>query len=59
LSAREYIEMCEQQKMHGYKELKKFRQCFIYEQQYFMVETFLNCDGQPSFLRIETLKEHS
>ena len=51
--------MCEQQKMHGYKELKKFRQCFIYEQQYFMVETFLNCDGQPSFLRIETLKEHS
>ena len=45
LSAREYIEMCEQQKMHGIKELKKFRQCFIYEQQYFMVETFLNCES--------------
>jgi hypothetical protein len=59
LSAREYIEMCEQQKMPGYKELKKFRQCFIYEQQYFMVETFLNCEGQPSFLRIETSKEQS
>lgn len=51
--------MCEQQKAHGFKELKKFRQCFIYEQQYFMVETFLNCDGQPSLLRIETSKERS
>ena len=51
--------MCEQQKATGYKELKKFRQCFIYEQQYFMVETFLNCDGQPSMLRIETSKQQS
>ncbi len=49
--------MCVDNKMHGVKELKKFRQCFIYEQQYFMVETFLNCDGQPSLLRIETSKE--
>lgn len=24
-----------------------------------MVETFLNCDGQPSLLRIETSKERS
>jgi len=59
LSAREYIEILESQKAPGYKELKKFRQCFIYEQQYFMVETFLNIDGQPSLLRIETSKERS
>lgn len=30
ITAREYIEMCEQQKAPGYKELQKFRQCFIY-----------------------------
>ena len=54
ITAREYIEICEQQKAPGFKELQKFRQCFIYEQDYFMVETFLNCDGQPSLLRIET-----
>jgi hypothetical protein len=34
------------------------RQCFIYDQQYFLVETFLNVDEQPSLLRIETSKEH-
>jgi CYTH domain-containing protein len=39
------------------RQLKKFRQCFIYEQQYFMVDTFLNIDGCPSLLRIETTKE--
>lgn len=32
ISAREYIEMCEAQRAPGFKELKKFRQCFIYEQ---------------------------
>jgi len=37
--------------------LKKLRQCFIYEQQYFMVESFCNVDGAPSLLRIETTKE--
>ena len=47
------------QKATGYIELKKFHQCFIYKQQYFMVEIFLNCDGQPSLLRIETSKEQS
>ena len=39
------------------KQLKKLRQCFIYEQQYFMVESFCNVDGSPSLLRIETTKE--
>jgi len=47
------------QKATGFRELKKFRQCFIYEQQYFIVETFLNIDHQPSVLRIETSKEQS
>ena len=36
------------------RQLKKVRQCFIYEQQYFMVDTFCNVDGSPSLLRIET-----
>ena len=39
------------------KQLQKLRQCFIYEQQYFMVESFCNVDGAPSLLRIETTKE--
>ena len=30
ISAREYIEMLETQKSPKFKELKKFRQCFIY-----------------------------
>lgn len=40
------------------KVIKKLRQCFIHEQQYFMVDTFLNVKGFPfSILRIETTKE--
>lgn len=58
ISAREFIEQFEQSKAANKKILKKVRQCFIYEQQYFLVETFLNVDGQPSLLRIETTKEH-
>lgn len=37
--------------------IKKLRQCFIWELQYFMVETLMNVDGTPSILRIETSKE--
>ena len=44
LAAREYIEMLEQA-ASGFVKLKKFRQCFIYEGQYFMVETLLNVDN--------------
>ena len=58
ISAREYIELLEQQQCPKKKNLKKLRQCFIFEQQYFIVETFVNVDGQPSLLRIETSKEH-
>jgi len=57
ISAREYIELFESQRDPSTKQLKKLRQCFIYEQQYFMVETFVNVDGSPSLLRIETTKE--
>lgn len=39
------------------KILQKTRQCFIFESQYYMVETFLNIDGQPSLLRVETTKD--
>ena len=39
------------------RQLKKVRQCFIYEQQYFMVDTFCNVDGAPSLLRIDTTKQ--
>jgi len=58
ISAREYIELLEQNKDPAKKTLKKVRQCFIYAQQYFLVETFINVDGQPSLLRIETTTEH-
>jgi hypothetical protein len=59
ITAREYIELCQNNKAPGFRELKKFRQCFIYEQQYFIVETILNVDGTPTFLRIETSKDKS
>lgn len=49
--------MSEQSKDQSRKALKKFRQCFIFDNQYFMVETFLSLDQQPSLLRIETTKE--
>lgn len=57
ISAREYIELLESQRDPTTKLLKKFRQCFIYEKQYFMVDTFMNVEGAPSLLRIETTKE--
>jgi len=57
ITAREYIEFLEQ-KDRDKKVIKKLRQCFIYEQQYFMVDTFLNVKGFPfSIMRIETTKE--
>lgn len=45
ISAREYIELFEQSRCPKRKTLKKVRQCFIYAQQYFLVETYLNVDG--------------
>lgn len=40
------------------KQVRKIRQCFIYERQYFMVETFVTIDGKPSILRIEADDEN-
>jgi hypothetical protein len=57
ITAREYIELLEQ-KDSAKKVIKKLRQCFIYDQQYFMVDTFLNHKNfQFSILRIETTRE--
>jgi CYTH domain-containing protein len=57
ISAREYIEIFEQSRDTDKKVLKKVRQCFMHDNQYFIVETFLNVDDQPSFLRIETAND--
>lgn len=57
ITAREYIEMVEQKDSEK-KVIKKLRQCFIYDQQYFMVDTFLNVKSFPfSIMRIETTRE--
>lgn len=39
------------------KQVRKIRQCFIHERNYFLVESYANVDGQPSILRIETTTE--
>lgn len=57
VTAREYIELLDT-KDNGKKIIKKLRQCFIYEQQYFIVDTFINLKGFPfSIMRIETTRE--
>ena len=56
ITAREYIQLLENQDPNK-KKVRKIRQCFIFERQYFMVETFTNVDGSPSILRIETTGE--
>jgi len=56
ITAREYIELLEN-KDTSRRQIRKIRQCFIYERQYFMVECFTNVDGNPSILRIESTGE--
>lgn len=56
ITAREYIEMLDM-KDEEKRQVRKIRQCFIYERQYFMIESFTNIDGTPSILRIETTGE--
>jgi hypothetical protein len=58
ITGREYIELCEQKDVEKIT-IKKLRQCFIYERQYYTVETFLNIDPFPSILRVELSKETS
>lgn len=56
ISGREYIELMDQ-RASGFRELKKFRQCFIYHNQHFIVETIVNADQQPTFIRFDSSKE--
>jgi CYTH domain-containing protein len=56
ITAREYIHLLEQ-KDPSKKQVRKIRQCFIFERQYFMVESFTNVDGNPSILRVESTGE--
>ena len=57
ITAREFIELVDQKDAEK-KIIKKLRQCFIYDQQYFMVDTFLNVKSFPfSIMRIETTRE--
>mmetsp|Transcript_37181 Transcript_37181/g.35832 ORF Transcript_37181/g.35832 Transcript_37181/m.35832 type:complete len:98 (-) Transcript_37181:11-304(-) len=37
--------------------VRKRRICFIYDQQYFQLDTFTSIEGTPSILRMETTKE--
>jgi len=58
ITAREYIELIESPDLTKRKILKT-RQCFIYERQYFMVETFLNMENHPSILRVDSTTERT
>ena len=56
IGARDYIELSENPDPERVS-VSKLRQCFIFERQYFMIETFLNIANHPSILRIETTNE--
>ena len=57
ITAREYIELSENPD-ESRQNIKKLRQCFIFNRLYFMIETFQNLENHPSILRVETT-EHS
>ena len=38
--------------------LNKRRTLFLYENQSYMIETILNIEGKPTFLRAETSNDH-
>ena len=58
ITAREYIELIENLD-ETKKKIIKTRQCFIYDSDYFMVETFLNVENNPSILRVDRSTESS
>ena len=58
ITAREYIQLLDSRDANK-REVKKTKQCFIYESKYFMVETFLNTEPFPSILRVETTAQNS
>jgi hypothetical protein len=53
ITAREYLELI-QQKMPHMNTLKKQRTSFVYQNHAYMIETILNIEGKPTFLRAET-----
>ncbi|CDW74621.1 UNKNOWN [Stylonychia lemnae] len=57
ITARKYLDLI-QQKDTSMNSMIKRRTCFIYEGQPYHVETILNVEGQPSFLRAETTNEN-
>ena len=52
ITAREYLELI-QQRTPQMNTLKKKRTSFVYQNQAYMIETILNIEGQPTFLRAE------
>lgn len=57
ITAREFIELLENQDPNRQR-VKKTRQCFVFNKQYYMVESFDNIKPYPSILRLETTKEN-
>lgn len=59
ITAREYIELIEMRDIRC-NQVIKLRQCFTFERQYFIVETFKNLEPYfPSILRVEMTNESS
>lgn len=59
ITAREYIQLLEGRDKSK-RDVKKIKQCFIYESKYFMVETFINLKPyHPSILRVETTMKNT
>ena len=52
ITAREYLELI-QQRTPQMNTLQKKRTSFVYQNQAYMIETILNIDGKPTFLRAE------
>jgi len=53
ITAREYVQMlgsCDESK----RQVKKIKQCFIYENYYYIVESFTNIEPYPSILRVDS-----
>lgn len=58
ITAREYIELSQRPDLSKRK-IMKTRQCFIYERKYFMIETFLNIENNPSVLRVDFTQDRT
>lgn len=53
ITAREYIQLLESRDDNK-RQVKKLKQCFIYENYYYIVETFKNIEPCPSILRVDS-----